>query len=208
MNGSPYVRACVRRGDRVGSALPVSLTGLGSYGGSLGGVKANAVGGNLMKSPKHGEGSVVRFSVNLEHSVSIWILVWRSDSPHGHATGSCGWNLALYSPMGAWFRIVLIALAQSVISRVSAMTEMFGHLLLRLRQWLGGLRTASIHVTRPTRALIDDVWKPPIQHAATETACHRSEVGIGTRLTVWCDVLISHVWVGPCSSCGVRHPYC
>lgn len=39
----------------------------GELRGSLGGVKANAVGGNLMRSPKH-EG---RFSVNLRHSVSI-----------------------------------------------------------------------------------------------------------------------------------------
>jgi len=40
----PYVRIHVRRGDRVESGLPASLTGSGSYGGSLGGVKANAIG--------------------------------------------------------------------------------------------------------------------------------------------------------------------
>jgi len=52
----------------------VSLTSLGSYWGSLGGVKANAVGldvRKLMGSPKHGEGTVTRFSVNLGHSVSM-----------------------------------------------------------------------------------------------------------------------------------------
>jgi len=59
--------------------------------------------------------SVTRFSVNLGHSVSIWVLVSRSDSPHGHATGSWGWNLPPYSPIGAWFRIVLMALAHRVI---------------------------------------------------------------------------------------------
>jgi len=51
----------------------VSLTGLGSYGGTLG-TKANAMGldvRNLIRSPKHGEGSVTRFSVNLGHSVRI-----------------------------------------------------------------------------------------------------------------------------------------
>ena len=42
---------------RVGSVFPVSLTGLRGYWGSLGGVKANAMGldvKNLMGSPKHG----------------------------------------------------------------------------------------------------------------------------------------------------------
>jgi len=42
----------------------VSLTSLGSYGGSLG-AKANAMGldvRNLTRSPKHGEGSVIRLS--------------------------------------------------------------------------------------------------------------------------------------------------
>ena len=56
------------------SAFPVSLTGLGSYGGSLGGMKANAVGldvRNLIRLPKHGEGSVTQFSVSLGHSISI-----------------------------------------------------------------------------------------------------------------------------------------
>ena len=56
-------------------------------------VKANAVGldvRNLMRSPRHREDSVTRFSVNLGHSVSIWVLVSRSDSPHGHAIGSWG----------------------------------------------------------------------------------------------------------------------
>jgi len=55
----------------VGSVFTVSLK---SYGGSLGGVKANAVGldvRNLMRSPKHREDSIIRFSVNLGHSVSI-----------------------------------------------------------------------------------------------------------------------------------------
>ena len=33
------------------SALPASLTGSGSYGGSLGGVKANAMGLDAMGSP-------------------------------------------------------------------------------------------------------------------------------------------------------------
>jgi len=43
-------------------------------GGSLGCVKANAVRldvRNLMRSAKHGEGSVTRFSVNLGYSVSV-----------------------------------------------------------------------------------------------------------------------------------------
>ena len=73
--------------------FPVSLTGLESYGGSLDVVKANAMGldvRNLMRSPKHREDSVTRFSVNLGHSVSIWVLISRSDSPHGHAIGSWG----------------------------------------------------------------------------------------------------------------------
>ena len=99
----------LKRGDRVGSVFTVSLK---SYGGSLGGVKANAVGldvRNLMRSPKHREDSVIRFSVNLGHSVSIWALVSRSNSPHEHGIGSWGRNLALYSPIGAWFRIVLVA---------------------------------------------------------------------------------------------------
>ena len=55
----------------MGSAFPVSLTGLGSYGGSLGGVKTSSVGlnvRNLVRSPKHGKGSVTQFSVNLGHS--------------------------------------------------------------------------------------------------------------------------------------------
>jgi len=38
-----------------------------------------------------------------------------STSPHGHAVGSWGWNLALYSPIGAWFSIALVALAHRVI---------------------------------------------------------------------------------------------
>jgi len=35
----------------VESALPASLTGSGSYGGSLGGVKANAMGLDVTGSP-------------------------------------------------------------------------------------------------------------------------------------------------------------
>ena len=40
----------------------MSLTGSGSYGGSLGGVKANTIGLDVMRSPKHeGEwGSVIQ----------------------------------------------------------------------------------------------------------------------------------------------------
>ena len=52
----------------------MSLTSLESYWGSLGGVKENTVGldvRNLMGSPKHREGSVTRFSVNLGHFVSM-----------------------------------------------------------------------------------------------------------------------------------------
>jgi len=48
---------CSKREDRVESTFPVSLTGFGSYGGSLS-VKANAMGldvRNLMRSPKHGK---------------------------------------------------------------------------------------------------------------------------------------------------------
>ena len=74
----------------MGNVFPVSLTGLESYGGSLDldGVKANAVGLDVMRSPKHREDRVTRFSVNLGHSVSIWVLASRSDSPHGHAIDS------------------------------------------------------------------------------------------------------------------------
>jgi len=42
----------LKRGDREGSAFPVSLTGLGRYWGSLGGVKTNAVGLDVMGSLK------------------------------------------------------------------------------------------------------------------------------------------------------------
>ena len=52
----------------MGSVFTVSLK---SYGGSLGGVKTSSVGlnvRNLVRSPKHGKGSVTQFSVNLGHS--------------------------------------------------------------------------------------------------------------------------------------------
>jgi len=72
-----------------------------------------------------------------------------------------------------------------VNSRVSAMTEIFGHLLLRLRQWLGGLRTASIHVTRPTMFGNSQSSMQPRRLPAIDRR-------LGIRLTVWCDVSISH----------------
>jgi len=50
MDGVPYVRVCAQ-GTGWESAFPVSLTGLESYGDSLGGVKANAVGSDVMGSP-------------------------------------------------------------------------------------------------------------------------------------------------------------
>jgi len=52
IDGVSYVRACVQ-GEGTGweSAFPVSLTGSGSYGGSLGGVKENTMGLDVMKSP-------------------------------------------------------------------------------------------------------------------------------------------------------------
>ena len=37
--------------------------------------------------------------------------------------------------------------------------------------------SASTEVTRPAGALIDAVWNPPTQHAATATACHWLVVG-------------------------------
>jgi len=45
MGEIPYARVCVQ-GEGAGweNAFPASLTGSGNYGGSLGGVKANAVG--------------------------------------------------------------------------------------------------------------------------------------------------------------------
>ena len=74
---------CSKRGDGVGSAFPVCLIGLGSHGGSLGSVKTNAVGldvRNLMRSPKHGEGSVTQFFVNLGHSgLEIRFAAWACD---------------------------------------------------------------------------------------------------------------------------------
>ena len=65
------------------------------------------------------------------------------------------------------------------------MTEIFGHLLLRLRQWLGGLRTASIHVTRPTMFGNSQSSMQPRRLPAIDRR-------LGIRLTVWCDVSISH----------------
>jgi len=61
---------CSKREDKLGRTFLVSLTGLGGYGGSLG-AKANAMGlnvRNLMRLPKHGEESVIQFSMNLGHS--------------------------------------------------------------------------------------------------------------------------------------------
>jgi len=52
IDGVSYVRACVQ-GERTGweSVFLVSLTGSGSYGGSLGGVKANAMELDIMELP-------------------------------------------------------------------------------------------------------------------------------------------------------------
>ena len=36
------------------------------------------MGSDVMRSPKDGEGSVTRFSVNLGHSVSIMVLIRRT----------------------------------------------------------------------------------------------------------------------------------
>ena len=63
---------------------------------------------NLMKLPMHGDGEVARYFVNLGYSVRIFLI---SDWPHGHVDVSWGKNVALYSPIGAWFRIALVALA-------------------------------------------------------------------------------------------------
>ena len=59
------------------------------------------------------------------------------------------------------------------------MTEMFRHPVIETLAVARQISNSSvsIEVTRPARALTDDVWEPPTQHAVTETACHRSEVG-------------------------------
>ena len=50
-HGVPYVRCVQGEGTGWESAFPASLTGSGSYGSSLGGVKVNAVGLDVMGSP-------------------------------------------------------------------------------------------------------------------------------------------------------------
>ena len=104
---------CSKRGDRLGRTFPVSLTSLGSLG-----AKANAKGldvRNLTRSPKHGEGSVIRLSFGCLwtwDSLSSGLKVWFTARARGWLLGR---NLALSSPTGAWFRIVLTALAYKVI---------------------------------------------------------------------------------------------
>jgi len=52
MDGVPYARFCVEgEGTEWESAFPASLTDSGRYGGSLGGVKANTIGLDVMESP-------------------------------------------------------------------------------------------------------------------------------------------------------------
>ena len=93
-HGWSFIRRdlCSKRGDRLGRTFPVSLTSLGSYGGSLG-AKANAMGldvRNLTRSPKHGEGSVIRFSMNLGHS-EFWSqgLIHRTGTRMALGAKSC-----------------------------------------------------------------------------------------------------------------------
>jgi len=58
----------------------------------------------------HDAGSVTR-SLYLGHSFRMCCLVSRSASSQGRASGSLGKNPTLNSPMGAWHRMVLMALA-------------------------------------------------------------------------------------------------
>jgi len=50
-------------------------------------------------------------------------------------------------------------------------------------------RNLLIEVIHPARALSDDVWKPPIQHAATETVCHHQ------RLECWHEIKFETIFL-------------
>jgi len=78
----------------------------------------------------------------------------------------------------------------------------------KLKQWkldafVGNFnQNLLIEVTRPARALIDDVWKPPIQHAATETVCHHRRLGCWREIKFYIDALIQGYWLSEAA-----HPY-
>ena len=85
-----------------------------AHGGFLGVGKAKAdvlEMRNLTKSPLHQDGRETLSFVNLGQPVRMWSLVSISDWPYGHADVSWGKNLTLYSSIGAWFKIALVALA-------------------------------------------------------------------------------------------------
>ena len=54
-----------------------------------------------------------QYTLNLLHSWRIWCLISMGYSPHRQLKSSLGKNLSLYSPIGAWLMIALVALAHS-----------------------------------------------------------------------------------------------